>query len=322
MSAYAGLAIYILSLFFAALPAAAQDYPTKPIRFIVPYAPGGSSDILARLFAQRLSESMGQTFVVDNRAGAGSMIGTEIGAKAPADGYTIILSDMPHTINPAVYGKVPYDPVKDFTPVTLLARAPMWLFLNPQVPAKTVAEFVALAKTQPSKWTIGSGGNGSGTHLLAELMQRGANVRLTHVPFKGAGPSIAAVVAGEIHSSFTSMPAAVAFVQAGRLRPVGVSTAKRHPVHPEVPTFAESGIPGIVLFHWFGVLAPAGLPKPVLARLNREFVTALNTPAIQERYKVMLIEPASTTSEEFRAIIESDLKRWGKVVKDAGITAQ
>lgn len=316
------MTIYILSLFFAVFPAAAQDYPTKPIRFIVPYAPGGSSDILARLFAQRLSESMGQTFVVDNRAGAGSMIGTEIGAKAPADGYTIILSDMPHTINPAVYGKVPYDPVKDFTPVTLLARAPMWLFLNPQVPAKTVAEFVALAKTQPSKWTIGSGGNGSGTHLLAELMQRGASVRLTHVPFKGAGPSIAAVVAGEIHSSFTSMPAAVAFVQAGRLRPVGVSTAKRHPAHPEVSTFAESGIPGIVLFHWFGVLAPAGLPKPVLARLNREFVTALNTPAIQERYKVMLIEPASTTSEEFRALIESDLKRWGKVVKDAGITAQ
>src|SRR5688572_6357245 len=301
---------------------AAADYPTKPIRFIVPYAPGGSSDILARLFGQRLTETMGQPFVVDNRAGAGSMIGTEIGAKAPADGYTIILSDMPHTINPAVYGKVPYDPVKDFTPVTLLARAPMWLFVNPGVPAKTVSEFVALAKSQPAKWTIGSGGNGSGTHLLAELLQRGGNVKLTHVPFKGAGPSVAAVVAGEIHSSFTSMPAAVAFVQAGRLRPVGVSTAKRHPAQPDVPTFVESGIPNMVLFHWFGVLAPAGLPKPVLARLNREFVTALNTPAIQERYKAMLIEPASMTPEEFRALIESDLKRWGKVVKDAGITVQ
>jgi tripartite-type tricarboxylate transporter receptor subunit TctC len=265
---------------------------------------------------------MGQTFVIDNRAGAGSMIGTELTAKAPADGYTIILSDMPHTINPAVYGKVPYDPVKDFTPVTLLARAPMWLFVNPGVPAKTVAEFVALAKSQPSKWTIGSGGNGSGTHLLAELLQRGGNVQLTHVPFKGAGPSVAAVVAGEIHSSFTSMPAAVAFVQSGRLRPVGVSTAKRHPAQPDVPTFAESGIPNMVLFHWFGVLAPAGLPKPVLARLNREFVNALNTPAVQERYKTMLIEPASMAPDEFRALIESDLKRWGKVVKEAGITAQ
>jgi tripartite-type tricarboxylate transporter receptor subunit TctC len=274
------------------------------------------------MFGQRLSESMGQPFVVDNRAGAGSMIGTEIGAKAPADGYTIILSDMPHTINPAVYGKVPYDPVKDFTPVTLLARAPMWLFLNPKVPAKTVSEFVTLAGKQPAKWTIGSGGNGSGTHLLAELLQRGGKVKLTHVPFKGAGPSVAAVVAGEIHSSFTSMPAAVAFVQSGRLRPVGVTTAKRHPAQPEVATFAESGIPNMVLFHWFGVLAPAGLPKPVLARLNREFVNALNTPAVQERYKAMLIEPASTTSEEFRTLIESDLKRWGKVVKDAGITVQ
>ena len=307
----------------AASPAAsAQPYPNKPIRFIVPYAPGGSSDILARMFGQRLSESMGQPFVVDNRAGAGSMIGTEIGAKAPADGYTIILSDMPHTINPAVYGKVPYDPVKDFTPVTLLARAPMWLFLNPNVPAKTVSEFVALAAKQPAKWTIGSGGNGSGTHLLAELLQRGGKVKLTHVPFKGAGPSVAAVVAGEIHSSFTSMPAAVAFVQSGRLRPVGVTTAKRHPAQPDVPTFAESRIPNMVLFHWFGVLAPAGLPKPVLARLNGEFVKALNTPAVQERYKAMLIEPASTTSEEFRTLIESDLKRWGKVVKDAGITVQ
>lgn len=317
--AVAGLVL----IFVAASPAAAaQDYPNKPIRFIVPYAPGGSSDILARLFGQRLSETMGQPFVVDNRAGAGSMIGTELGAKAPADGYTIILSDMPHTINPAVYAKVPYDPVRDFTPVTLLARAPMWLFVNPSVPAKSVGEFVALAKSQPAKWTIGSGGNGSGTHLLAELLQRGGNVQLTHVPFKGAGPSIAAVVGGEIHSSFTSMPAAVAFVQSGRLRPVGVSTAKRHPAQPEVPTFAESGITNMTLFHWFGVLAPAGLPKPVLARLNREFVNAVNHPPIQERYKGMLIEPATMTPDEFRALIESDLKRWGKVVKEARITAQ
>src|SRR4051812_40744782 len=162
--------VLLFGLIFVASSALSEDYPTKPIRFIVPYAPGGSSDILARLFGQRLAETMGQPLVVDNRAGAGSMIGTELTAKAPADGYTIILSDMPHTINPAVYGKVPYDPVKDFTPVTLLARAPMWLFLNPNVPAKTTSEFVALAKSQPGKWTIGSGGNGSGTHLLAELI--------------------------------------------------------------------------------------------------------------------------------------------------------
>lgn len=299
-----------------------QNYPDKPVRMIVPYAPGGSSDILARLLGQRLGETMGQTFVVDNRAGAGSMIGTALTARAPADGYTIILSDMPHTINPAVYSKVPYDPVNDFTPVTLVARAPTWLFLNPAVPAKTVSEFVALAKKQPGKLAIGSAGNGSGTHLVAELLQRGAGIQLTHVPFKGAGPSIAAVVAGEIQASFTSMPAALPFVQTGRLRPVGVSSPQRNPAQPDVPTFQESGIPGLTLYHWFGVLAPAGLPKPVLARLGREITAAVHHPATLERYKTMLIEPASTSSAEFLALIKSDLQRWGKVVKEAGIRAQ
>ena len=311
-----------LLLVFVAASAIAQSYPDKPIRMIVPYAPGGSSDILARLLGQRLTELMGQVVVVDNRAGAGSMIGTALTAKAPADGYTIILSDMPHTINPAVYSKVPYDPINDFTPVTLVARAPTWLFLNPSVPAKTVSEFVALAKKQPGKFAIGSAGNGSGTHLVAELLQRGAGIQLTHVPFKGAGPSITAVVAGEIQASFSSMPAALPFVQTGRLRPVGVSSAQRNPAQPDVPTFQESGIPSLTLFHWFGVLAPAGLPKPVLARLGKEITAAVNHPATQERYKTMLIEPASTSSAEFRALIESDLQRWGKVVREAGIKAE
>lgn len=320
MRAQLWIAPLLLALTTAA--AVAQNYPDKPIRLIVPYAPGGSSDILARLLGQRLSETMGQIFVVDNRAGAGSMIGTALTAKAPADGYTIILSDMPHTINPAVYSKVPYDPINDFTPITLVARAPTWLFLNPSVPAKTVREFVALAKKQPGKLAIGSAGNGSGTHLVAELLQRGADIQLTHVPYKGAGPSIAAVVAGEIQASFTSMPAALPFVQTGRLRPVGVSSAQRNPAQADVPTFQESGIPGLTLFHWFGVLAPAGLPKPVLARLGKEITAAVNHPATQERYKTMLIEPASTSPAEFRALIESDLQRWGKVVKEAGIKAE
>jgi tripartite-type tricarboxylate transporter receptor subunit TctC len=314
---------WLLALLLMVAPSVlAQNYPSKPIRFIVPYAPGGSSDILARLFGQQLSESLGQTLVVDNRPGAGSVIGTAILAKSAPDGYTIILSDMPHTINPAVYGKVPYDPVEDFTPITLVARAPMWLFLNPSVPAKTVGEFVALAKAQPAKFAIGSGGNGTNTHLLAELLQRGAGIKLIHVPFKGAGPSIAAVVAGEVHASFTSMPAAAPFVQSGRLRAVGVSTAARHPAFPEVPTFAESGIPNMVLHHWWGVLAPAGLPKPVQMKLHREFVNAVNLPAIRERYKTLIIEAATTSPEEFKTLLATDLKRWGKVVKDAGIHVQ
>jgi tripartite-type tricarboxylate transporter receptor subunit TctC len=308
-----------------AQPGAAKSeapYPRKPIRLIVPYAPGGSSDIIARLYGQRLTETMSQTFVVDNRPGAGGMIGTSVLAKSTPDGYTLILQDMPHTINPAVYGEVPYDPVRDFTPITLVARAPQWLFVFPGVPAKTVSEIVALAKAQPGALKIGSAGNGSGTHLMAELLMRGAGINLTHVPYKGAGPAVTATVAGEMNAVFTSMPAAIAFVQSGRLRPIGVTTAKRQPSHPEVPTFEESGVPNMVLHHWFGVMAPAGLAKPVLVKLHDEFAGAVSHPAIVERYRTLILEPATTTPEEFRALIRSDLARWGKVVKEAGIKAQ
>jgi tripartite-type tricarboxylate transporter receptor subunit TctC len=319
--------LWLTAAFVAAAPLAfaqgeAHNYPVRPIRFIVPYAPGGSSDIIARLYGQRLAEVLGQQFVVDNRPGAGGVVGTAILAKATGDGYTLILQDMPHTINPAVYGKVPYDPVKDFAPITLVARAPQWLFVHPAVTAKTVSELVALAKAQPGTLRIGSAGNGSGTHLMAELLMRGAGIELTHVPYKGAGPAVTATVGGEMNAVFTSMPAAVAFVQSGRLRPVGVTTAKRHPSHPEVPTFAESGIPAMVLHHWFGVMAPAGLPKPIQARLNREFTAAVSQPAIVERYRALILEPATATPEEFRALIEADLKRWGRVVKEANIQAQ
>jgi tripartite-type tricarboxylate transporter receptor subunit TctC len=229
---------------------------------------------------------------------------------------------MPHTINPAVYGKIPYDPVKDFAPITLVARAPQWLFVYPGVTAKTVAELVALAKAQPGNLKIGSAGNGSGTHLMAELFMRGAGVSLNHVPYKGAGPAVTATVAGEMNMVFTSMPAAVAFVQSGRLRPVGVTTAKRHPSHPDVPTFEESGVANMILTHWFGVLAPAGLPMPIMETLYREFTAAVNHSAIIERYKTLVIDAATLTPAEFRALIESDLARWTKVVKEANIKAQ
>jgi tripartite-type tricarboxylate transporter receptor subunit TctC len=310
------------ALAFLASGAGAQNYPTKPVRFIVPYAAGGSSDIIARLYGQRLSETLRQNFVVDNRPGAGGMVGTDILAKSPPDGYSLILQDMPHTINPAVYGKVPYDPIKDFTTLTLVARAPQWLFLNPAVPAKSARELIALAKAQPGKLKIGSAGNGSGTHLMAELFMRGAAVDLTHVPYKGAGPAVTATVGGEMNMVFTSMPAAVAFVQSGRLRPVGVTMAQRHPSHPEVPTFEESGVPNMVLHHWFGVLAPAGLSLSIRDRLTREFTAAASHPTILERYRALILEPATTTPEEFRKLIESDLARWGKVVREAGIKAQ
>ena len=297
-------------------------YPHKPVRLVVPYAPGGSSDIIARLFAQRLSDTMGQTFVVDNRPGAGGMIGTSLIAKSIPDGYTLILQDMPHTINPAVYGKVPYDPLRDFTPITLVARAPQWLFVFPGLPAKSVTELVQFAKRQPGTLKIGSAGTGSGTHLMAELLNRHAGINLTHVPYKGAGPAVTATVSGEMNAVFTSMPAAISFVQAGRLRPIGVTTAKRQPSHPEVPTFEESGVPNMVIHHWFGVLAPAGLLKSTLVRLHEEFTRAVNHPLIVERYQTLILEPATTTPSEFRALIENDLARWGKVVREAGIKAE
>ena len=314
--------VLIIVLLAASIGVANAAYPTRPIRLIVPYAPGGSSDIIARLYGQRLTETMGQTIVVDNRPGAGGVIGTGLLAKSTPDGYTLILQDMPHTINPAVYGDVPYDPQRDFTPITLVARAPQWLFVHPSVQAKTVRELIALAKAQPNTLKIGSAGNGSGTHLMAELLMRGGGIQMTHVPYKGAGPAVTATVGGEMNAVFTSMPAAVAFVQSGRLRPIAVTTGARQAGFPDVPTFAESGVPNMVLHHWFGVLGPANLPKPVVAKVHSEVVAAAGSPAVIERYKALMLEPATNTPEEFRALIASDLARWGRVVKEAGIKAQ
>jgi tripartite-type tricarboxylate transporter receptor subunit TctC len=318
--------LYLLTAMAVCLPASGQgigaSYPDRPVRFIVPYAPGGSSDIIARLYGQRLGETLSQTFVVDNRPGAGGMIGTAILAKSSGDGYTLILQDMPHTINPAVHGSVPYDPIKDFTPISLVARAPQWLFVHPAVQASSTRELIALARSQPARLKIGSAGNGSGTHLMAELLMRGAGIEMTHVPYKGAGLSVAATVAGEMNAVFTSMPAAVAFVQSGRLRPVGVTTKVRHASQPSVPTFEESGVPNMVLQHWFGVMAPRGLPKPIESRLHREITAAVSHPHVVERYRALILEPATTTPEEFRTLIEADLKRWGRVVKEANIRSQ
>ena len=227
----------ILLLACAASTASAQanapDYPVKFVRFIVPYAPGGSSDVLARTLGQKLGAALGQTFVVDNRPGAGSMVGTDIAAKATADGYTIILSDMPHTINPSIYAKVPYDPVKDFAPITTVGVSPMFLFVNPAVKAQNVKDFVALAKTQPGKLSIASGGTGATTHLMAELLQSHAGIKLTHVPYKGAGPALTDVVAGQIPATFTSMATAAPFAQSGRLRITPARVSGRRDVRGE-----------------------------------------------------------------------------------------
>jgi len=299
--------------------ALAQDYPNKPVRFIVPYAPGGSSDILARTLGQKLADAMGQPFIVDNRPGAGSMVGTEVLAKSPADGYTIILSDMPHTINPSINPKVPYDPVKDFSPVSVIGVSPMFLFVHPAFEAKNVKELIALAKAQPGKLAIASGGNGATTHLVAELLQASAGIKLTHVPYKGAGPAIADVAAGQVPITFTSMATAASLVKAGRLRVLGVTSSKRLAAFPDVPTFEENGLAGLTFEHWWGVMAPARTPPAVVARLHDEIVKALAAPDVRERFAALAVEPRTNTPEQFRALIESDLARWAKVVRDAGI---
>ena len=297
----------------------AQDYPNKPVRFIVPYAPGGSSDILARTLGQKLADAMGQPFIIDNRPGAGSMVGTEVLAKSPADGYTIILSDMPHAINPSINPKVPYDPVKDFSPVSVIGVSPMFLFVHPSFEAKNVKELIALAKAQPNKLAIASGGNGATTHLVAELLQASAGIKLTHVPYKGAGPAIADVAAGQVPITFTSMATAASLVKAGRLRVLGVTSSKRLAAFPDVPTFEESGLTGLTFEHWWGIMAPARTPPAVVAKLHGEIAKALAALDVRDRFATLAVEPRTNTPEQFRALIESDLVRWAKVVRDAGI---
>ena len=300
----------------------AQEYPSKPVRFIVPYAPGGSSDILARTLGQKLAESLGQQFVVDNRPGAGSMVGTDAAAKSAPDGYTIILSDMPHAINPSIHAKVPYDPVADFSPVTVIGVSPMFLFANTAFEAKSLRELIALAKAQPGKYAIASGGNGATTHLVAELLQANVGIKLNHIPYKGAGPAIADVAAGQVPITFTSMATAAAVHKAGRVRVLAVTSPKRLAGFPDVPTFVESGLPALTFEHWWGVMAPARTPPAVVAKLNAEFIKALAAPDVRERFAALAVEPRTSTPEEFRALIQADLGRWAKVVRDAGIKAE
>ncbi len=313
------VALLALTFVDASAQNAPPSYPTKFIRFIVPYAPGGSSDVLARTISQKLNDALGQTLVIDNRPGAGSMIGTDIAAKSPADGYTIILSDMPHTINPSIYAKVPYDPIRDFAPVTLIGVSPMFLFAHPSLQATNIKEFIALAKTQPGKIAIASGGTGATTHLMAELLQTHAGIKLNHVPYKGAGPALSDVVAGQVPATFTSMATAAPFAKSGRLRILGVTTSKRMAAFPDVPTFEESGVSGMVVEHWWGVMAPEGVPKAIIDKLRAAIVNAVNSPEVRERFTALSVEPRTTTPEQFRALLASDVKRWAKVVKDAGI---
>lgn len=304
----------------AALPAAsraawAQSYPARPVRVVVPFAPGGPTDIFARLIVQKLSEQFGKQFYIENVGGASGSIGTAQVAKATPDGHTILFNVNSFAINPVFYDKVPYDPFRDFEPVTLAATNDVVFLINPSVPAKTVAELVALIKAGTVKYTFGSGGTGSVTHLVGAQFGLSLGLDATHVPFNGAGPAVAAAVAGHILMAFSSTPPAIAQVSEGRLRAIAITGKTRSQSLPGVPTMAEAGYPETKGDQWVGVFAPAKTPKDIIAALNREIAKAVMSPDIRERFATLGFVPVGSSPEEFAALIKSDMETWGKVIR-------
>ena len=298
----------------------AQDYPSKPVRFVVPFAPGGTTDVLARLVGEKLSASLGQQFVVDNKPGAGGNVGTAQVAKAEPDGYTLLMGTVgTHAINASIYPSLPYDPVQDFAPVTLVATVPNVLVVNPEVPANSVAELIALAKEKPGELNFASSGNGSSIHLSGELFKAMTGVDIVHVPYKGSGPAVVDLLGGQVQMMFDNLPSSAPQIKAGKLRPLGVTSKERSPTLPDVPTIAEAGVPGYEALSWFGVLVPAGTRDAIVAKLQNEIAKALADPAMRERFAELGAVPVGGTSAEFADLITAETAKWAKVVQDAGI---
>ena len=298
---------------------AADGYPAKPIRLVVPFAPGGGSDVVGRIIGQKLTENLGQTVVIDNRPGAASMLGTDLVAKSLPDGYTLLLADLALTINPVYYTRqAPADPVKSFVPVALIAETPYILMVNPGFPAMTIKEFITLAKTQPGKINVGSSGNGGGLHLTLELFKLKAGLDLNHIPYKGGGPAIADTMAGQIQATFIGMGGSLQYVQAGRLRPLVLTSTKRSQALPNIPTLVELGY-DVVVTNWYGVVAPAGTPTPVVTKLYDEIGRALKSQDTLDRLQATGLEPVAQSPEKFTRQIASEAKRWAQTIKDARI---
>lgn len=298
-----------------AADAIAQAYPAKSVRVIVPYAPGGGSDVISRILAQRLTESLGRQFIIDNRAGANGIIGTEMAVQAPADGYTLLYVSSPHAVNPSMYRKLPYDTLKDLAPISQVAIAASILVVHPSLPVRSLREFVALAKSRPGQIDYASGGSGGSPHLAAELFKKMAGINLTHVPYRGAGPALTDVLAGQVQVMFASSAPAMPHIRAGRLRALGISTEKRSAVAPEIPTIAESGVPGYEAITIFGLLAPAQVPRAIIDTLNSAVGKAMRSPEVGESLKALGADAAVTTPDEFGRILEAEMKRWGELVR-------
>jgi tripartite-type tricarboxylate transporter receptor subunit TctC len=297
----------------------AQAYPVKPVRVIVAFAPGGSTDVVFRLLAPRLTEYLGQPVLIDNRPGGGATIGMDLVAKAPPDGYTLGVANISFGANPSLLSKLPYDTAKDFAPVSLVTIVTMVLAVHPSVPVRSVKELLALAKSKSEGMNYASAGNASATHLAFERFKHASGVRILHVPYKGGGPAVVSIVSGETMSLFATIPSAIQHFQSGRLIPLGVSSARRNPALPNLPTVAEAGVPGYEAIEWQGLVVPAGTPGPVIGRLHQAVAKAVALPEMKERLMAIGADPAGGTPEELAAFIRRELTGWARVIKESGI---
>ena len=313
-------ALAALLLAAAPLAAIAQAWPDRPVKIIVPFGPGGFTDVAARILQKELSASLGQSVVIENKPGAGSTIGTAEVANAKPDGYTLAMISTTHVISPHLYKQVPYDPIKGFTPVMKLAEGPYVLVVHPSLAAKSVAELIALAKAQPGTIDYASSGNGSAQHLVGALFNSSAGVKLNHVPYKGSNQAMNDVIAGQVKVSFVGVPNALPNLASGKLRALGVSTAKRYAELPDVPTIAEAGVPGYDATVWLGLLAPAGTPREIVQKMNGEIAKVLSTPEARKLMASAGVDVSIAGPDEFGALLRSELERWGKVVKETGAT--
>ncbi len=308
----------VISLWLA-VPAQAQEYPVKPIRLIVPFAAGGPMDIMSRAVADKLTSAWGQQVVVDNRGGAGGSIGTEIAARAAPDGYSLLTGHIgTHAVNVSLYRKLGYDPVKDFAPITLMATLPLGLFVHQSVPARSVRELIAYAKARPGQLNFASAGSGGPTHMAGEMLKAMAGIDIVHVPYKGNAAALNDLIAGQAQMMFSNLLTAMPHVRSGRLRAIAISSAQRSPQAPDLPTVAESGVPGYDILPWYGVLAPAGTPRAIVIKLNREIRAILEAPEMKLRFMAQGIDLVTSTPEDFGKLIRAEIPKWRKVVKDSG----
>ncbi len=306
----------------AAHPQDVQRFPGRPVRLVVPYAPGGTTDYAARILGTKLAETLGQSIVVDNRPGAGSIVGSDLVAKANPDGYTLLMVDTGFSVTPALYAKLPFDAARDFAPVTEVMRVANWLIIPPSLPAKSVQELVALAKAKPGTLTFGSGGVGSPFHMAGEQFKYAAQIGIVHVPYKGGGPALTDLLGGHISMLFPTMTIALPHVNAGKLRALAVIAPRRSTALPEVPTMAEAGYPGVTMTSWYGVMAPAGTPRPVIDKLAAEITKVLSMPDVRERVASQFAEPIGSTPAAFGKLIASEISTWTAVAKASGIKAE